>query len=229
MLQRVIRLVLFDIDGTLIQTEGAGRKAFDRAFLLEFEVENAAADINFAGRTDTGILNDFFSAHGIPPSPENFRRFFRSYTHFLDYFLSQTKGQTLPGVNGLLRDILGMNDRPAIGLLTGNIRLGAQIKLRYHQLWHFFETGAFGCEHSDRNEIARIAHQRGTRFTDRDLSGEEILVVGDTTRDIDCANAIGARSLAVGTGGASLAELRDHNPTWAVEDLTCISPHEIFR
>lgn len=227
MLRPVIRLVLFDIDGTLIQTGGAGRKAFDRAFSLEFEVENAAADINFAGRTDTGILNDFFASHRISPTADNYRRFFRSYTHLLDFFLAQDKGDILPGVSGLLRDLLGMNDRPAIGLLTGNTRLGAQIKLRHHRLWHFFETGAFGCEHADRNEIARIAHRRGTRFTNTNLRGEEILVIGDTTRDIDCANRIGARCLAVATGGDSLEDLRDHGPTWAVDDLTQIGLQEV--
>ena len=223
----MVRLVLFDIDGTLIQTDGAGIKAFDRAFALGFEVENAAAEINFSGRTDTGILEDLFSSHGVEPSWENFQRFFHAYTHLLDFYLSQSKGEILPGVNGLLRDLLGMNERPAIGLLTGNHRLGAQIKLRHHRLWHFFETGAFGCEHADRNEIARIAHRRGTRFTNADLTGDEILVIGDTTRDIDCANAIGARSLAVATGGCDLDELRDHNPTWAVDDLTRIHLSEI--
>lgn len=223
----MVRLVLFDIDGTLIQTDGAGMKAFDRAFELEFDVPNAAAEMNFAGRTDTGILGEFFASHGIEPTRENFQRFFHAYAHLLDFYLSQAKGEILPGVNGLLRDLLGMNERPAIGLLTGNIRLGAQIKLRHHRLWHFFETGAFGCEHADRNEIAKIAHRRGTKFTNANLSGEEILVIGDTTRDIDCANAIGARSLAVATGGNSLNELHDHNPTWAIDNLTRVQLREI--
>lgn len=223
----MVRLALFDIDGTLIHTGGAGMRAFDRAFELEFGVADAAREINFAGRTDTGILTDFFTAHEIPANAENFRKFFSSYVHWLDLYLTESKGETLPGVLPLLREVLGLPDRPAIGLLTGNIRLGAQIKLRHHQLWNFFETGAFGCEHADRNEIARIAHRRGRKMFGQALSGEQILVIGDTVRDIECAQAIGARCLAVATGGGSFEELRRHSPTWTVRDLSAVSAHEI--
>ena len=223
----MVRLALFDIDGTLIQTGGAGMRAFDRVFELEFDIPDAAADINFAGRTDTGILNDFFRAHDLPANAENYRRFFHSYVHWLDHYLTVDKGRTLPGVIRLLRDLLGLTHRPAIGLLTGNIRLGAQIKLRHHRLWNFFETGAFGCEHADRNEIARIAHRRGRKMFGEALHGDEILVIGDTVRDIECAQAIGARCLAVATGGDPLPELRQRSPTWVVTDLSEISAHEL--
>jgi phosphoglycolate phosphatase len=222
------RLVLFDIDGTLIQTGGAGMKAFDRAFELEFGVGDAAAGIDFSGRTDRGILKDFFLHHRLEPSEENHGRFFNAYVHWLDYYLTLQRGETLPGVLSLLRGMLGLPRRPVIGLLTGNIRLGAQIKLRHHCLWHFFETGAFGCEHHDRNQIARIALVRGQRFLGR-LDGEQVLVIGDTTRDIDCAQAIGARSLAVATGGGDPDELRDRSPTWLVDDLSRVDLREICR
>ncbi|MBL6765375.1 MAG: HAD hydrolase-like protein [Verrucomicrobiae bacterium] len=225
----MIRLALFDIDGTLIRTGGAGIRAFDRALALEFGVENATRQINFAGSTDRGILREFFANHSIEPNEDSRHRFFRSYVHWLDYFLSRDAGDVLPGVTRLLRDLLGMNNRPAIGLLTGNIRLGAQIKLRHHRLWNFFETGAFGCEHHDRNEVARIALERGRRLVSSNLRGDEILVVGDTLRDIDCANAIGARCLAVATGEISLEELQSRAPAWAVTDLTRVSAGEICR
>jgi phosphoglycolate phosphatase len=223
----MVRLALFDIDGTLIQTGGAGMRAFDRAFELEFGVPEAAAEINFAGRTDTGILNDFFRAQDLAASAENYQRFFRSYVHWLDHYLTVAKGQTLPGVIRLLRDLLGLTDRPAIGLLTGNIRLGAQIKLRHHGLWNFFGTGAFGCEHADRNEIARIAHRRGRQMIGETLQGDEILVVGDTVRDIECAQAINARCLAVATGGDPFRELQRLSPTWVVDDLSQVSAREL--
>ncbi len=221
------RLVLFDIDGTLISTGGAGMTAFERTFALEFGVRNAAREINFAGRTDTGILQDFFRNHAVEPSEENFQRFFHTYVHWLDYQLQTVSGRILPGVINLLRELKCLARRPALGLLTGNLRLGAQIKLRHFNLWDHFEIGAFGCEHSDRNEIAKIALKRGRKSIHRRMKGEEILVIGDTTRDIDCANAIGARCLAVATGGDSLAELRRHNPTRAVRDLARVTAEEI--
>jgi phosphoglycolate phosphatase len=222
------RLVLFDIDGTLIRTNGAGARAFDRAFEIEFGVEGAARGISFAGRTDRGILREFMAEHSITEEAGHFNCFFRNYSFWLDYYLSQSPGIVLPGVNHLLREMLGRNQRPVIGLLTGNIRLGAQIKLRQHRLWNFFETGAFGCEHHDRNQIAEIALKRGRKILGQNLRGSEILVIGDTTLDIDCANAIGARSLAVATGGSNLDDLAAHQPTWAIENLTGADLRELL-
>ena len=202
-------------------------RAFDRAFAINFGIEDAAKEISFHGRTDTGILNDFFAAHDIPQVDANYRRFFSSYVHWLDHYLNESKGETLPGVLPLLRELLGLPDRPAIGLLTGNIRLGAQIKLRHHKLWNFFETGAFGCEHADRNQIARIAHQRGREMFGKNLDGDQILVIGDTGRDVECAHAIGARCLAVTTGGCTAQQLEALSPTWVVNDLSRVSAREI--
>lgn len=112
---------------------------------------------------------------------------------------------------------------PRLGLLTGNIRLGAEIKLRHYGLWEPFETGAFGDDHHNRNDLARIARQRGHRHLREELRDDEILVIGDTPLDIECGRAINARVLAVATGGAPLAELAAHRPDWVVSDLTAIS------
>ena len=109
------------------------------------------------------------------------------------------------------------------GLLTGNIRLGAEIKLRRYGLWEFFETGGFADDSEDRNHIAAAALERGRRVLGGNLRGEEILVVGDTPHDVRCGKFIGAKVLAVATGGAKLEELQNHKPDWAVEDLTRVS------
>src|SRR4029077_9597204 len=105
------------------------------------------------------------------------------------------------------------------GLLTGNIRLGAEIKLRDFDLWHRFELGAFGDDHEDRCGIAAVALKRGHVHLRETLRGEQVVVIGDTPHDIACGKAIGAKCLAVATGGSTLAELRKHNPEWAVKDL----------
>ena len=122
--------------------------------------------------------------------------------------------------------VAALPTQPLLGLLTGNIRLGAQLKLRHYRLWEPFVTGGFGDDHEDRNEIARIAKARGSRRLGRELLGREVLVIGDTPLDIACARAIGARCLAVATGGATLEELQAHRPDWAVPDLTHLTPHE---
>jgi phosphoglycolate phosphatase len=104
--------------------------------------------------------------------------------------------------------------------LTGNIRLGAEIKLRHFEVWEVFQTGAFADDHEERNQIAAIARHRGSRLLNDDLRGDEILVIGDTPLDIQCARAIGARTLAVATGNTTAEELKAHRPDWLVEDLS---------
>lgn len=215
----MFRLVLFDIDGTLIASGGAGEKAFGLVCEHEFGVRNGTARLHFAGRTDPAIVRDFFTQHGIEPSPENFRRFLERYVFSLDHLLGHLQGRVLPGVTMMLRALRASPKPPVVGLLTGNIRLGAQIKLGHFNLWQHFELGGFGDDHEDRNEIARVARQRGEGHVGRELRGEEILVIGDTPRDIECGRAIGARVLAVATGSYPLEQLKKEQPCWAVPTL----------
>jgi len=223
----MIRLVLFDIDGTLVHTGGAGVKAFARTFATEFNTHNGVERMKFAGRTDTGLVREFFGWHGIPATPENFSRFFTAFVHWLDHILAHSQSAECPGVRHWLRDLRALPQNALLGLLTGNIRLGAEIKLRHFNLWHEFEIGGFADDHEDRDQIAHAARQRGSRRLGGELRGEEILVIGDTPLDIRCARAIGAKVLAVATGGATLEELKRHEPDWAVEDLTRVTPREI--
>jgi len=112
-------------------------------------------------------------------------------------------------------------------LLTGNIRLGAEIKLRYLHLWETFATGAFADDHEERSQIAAIARRRGSDLLREELRDDQVLVIGDTPLDIHCARAIGAKVLAVATGGCSLRELESHQPDWVVSDLSEIEPGQV--
>ncbi|EEF57148.1 HAD family hydrolase [Pedosphaera parvula] len=223
----MVKLVLFDIDGTLIHTNAAGVKAFAKAFVMQFGLDGAEA-LNFAGRTDTGLVREFFRKHKIEPTKEHFREFFDCYIHLLDHMLIECGGDILPGVCRLIHELQRMPNPPLIGLLTGNIRLGAEIKLRHYSLWDFFKTGAFADDSEDRNQIAAIAMERGAQMLNRKLRGEEVLVIGDTPLDIACGRAIDARVLAVATGRSSVAELQAHKPDWAVSDLEQMRTMEIL-
>jgi phosphoglycolate phosphatase-like HAD superfamily hydrolase len=223
----MIRLVLFDIDGTLIESGGAGVQAFGKTCAMEFKVPNGVERLRFAGRTDRAIVREFFVRHKIEASAENFQRFFDCYVFWLDHLLPQTKGRILPGVMELIRAFVSLPKPPAIGLLTGNIRLGAQIKLTHYNLWHAFQTGGFGDDHEDRNQIAVIARDRASELLDQELWGEEILVIGDTPLDVQCAKAIGAKTLAVATGSYNREQLKACQPTWLAEDLRRVGRKEL--
>lgn len=223
----MIQLVLFDIDGTLISTGGAGTKAFERTAATLFNLPKGTERLNFAGRTDTSIIREFFVSHNLEPSPENFQNFMDCYIFWLDYLIDKLEGGTMSGVWKLIHDLESLPRPPALGLLTGNIRLGAEIKLRYYHLWDHFQIGAFGDDHEERKQLGLIAHQRGRRFLGEALAGEQILVIGDTPLDIECATAITAKMLAVASGGHSLEQLQAHRPTWAVRDLHSIDVNEI--
>ena len=221
------RAVLFDIDGTLIRTGGAGVKAFALAGETAFGIANGTAHMKFAGRTDTGLVREFLILHRLEPTSENIRRFLDAYVFWLDQLLPQCTGGVCPGVWQFIADLRALPEPPVIGLLTGNIRLGAEIKLRHYGLWQEFATGAFADDHEERNQIAVAAHKRVNRHLQEDLRGDQIIVVGDTPHDISCGRAIGARVIAVATGGAAFEEIRKHAPDWCVKDLREVTAAEV--
>ncbi len=225
----MVRLVLFDIDGTLIRTGGAGVKAFQKVFATEFGASDGFERLKFAGRTDVSLVREFFEFHRIPVTQENLSRFFERYVFWLDHILRESKTSLCPGVAQFIRDLQALRHPPLLGLLTGNIRLGAEIKLRHFNLWETFVTGAFADDHEDRSQIAVVARARGRRLLNEELCGEQVLVIGDTPHDIRCARAIQAKVLAVATGGAELAELKQHAPDWAVQNLRAINAQRVVE
>ena len=223
----MIRLVLFDIDGTLVHTGHAGTKAFAKTFATEFDLHHGSEKMKFAGRTDVSLVREFFKIHGLDESPAHFRQFFARYIFWLDHILTRGAGQVCPGIFEFIRDLQNLPNPPVLGLLTGNIQLGAEIKLRAFGLWDFFTMGGFADDHEDRNHIAVAALERGRRVLETNLQPQEIIVIGDTPFDVKCGKFIGAKTLAVATGGSKLDELKSCGADWTVQDLTQITAREI--
>ena len=222
-----VRLVLFDIDGTLVSTGGAGMKAFGEAFEAAFGIAEATAKIKFAGRTDYSIFRELCEQNGVGHTPENRESFFNHYLRLVDSHIDTNEGGPFPGVVRLLDGLAALPDAPALGLLTGNIRDGARRKLGAYGLWDRFALGGFADDNEDRNLIAVAAAAKGGDYLGCKLDGPEIVVIGDTPRDVACGKYIGARTLAVATGGATLEALQACEPDWAVPDLTHLTASEV--
>ena len=211
-------LYLFDIDGTLVDTGGAGMAALKEATREIFGHEGPALDL--AGSTDLGIVANIHAHFEIEPTPERIDAYFEFYLLRLDWNLTRGgfSGRVLDGVHDLLTGLADRRDA-SIGLLTGNIAGGAATKMRHFGLDRHFPFGAYGSDHADRNRLGPIALERAAAHAGRTFTAAETWVIGDTPKDIACAHAIGARCLAVATGQFSATALQAHGADHVVESL----------
>lgn len=227
------KLVLFDIDGTLVLTGGAGIRAMNRACEELVGHRQALANIPVAGRTDRIILTDVLRHAGRSPDDGLLDWLRDRYVEYLREEIERpgltqnfeslgARGGVkaiMPGVRELL-DTLQRRDDVFLGLLTGNFEAGARIKLEHFDLWRYFRCGAFGDDSADRNDLVPFAVRRAKDCGVPELAREHILVVGDTPHDIACARAVGAVAVAVATGGFTADQLREQGAQIVFQDLS---------
>ncbi len=210
--------ILFDIDGTLIESGGAGGKALLKALQAEFGVQDAKP-VHLHGRTDLGILNELLALNRVTPNAENFSQLCERYFEILPAELHLQAGRVLPGVREILHSLVG---RPEclIGLLTGNLARSAQLKLQHFDLWQHFEFGIFGDAADHRPHLRDSALATVRSRLGQNLPSERIIIVGDTPLDVELARAMGARCLAVCTGGFSENQLLAAGECQVIDDLS---------
>jgi phosphoglycolate phosphatase-like HAD superfamily hydrolase len=213
------RLLLWDIDATLITSAGAGDKALKRIVLERWGVADDFHDIEIAGRTDVHIARQILRKYGVAPTDEHARPFLDAYLQHLEEYLPQLNGSVLPGVAEILARLKPNSDH-VLALLTGNLRRGAELKLRRYGLWDYFEFGAFADDHADRNELGAFARARAKEKHGVEVAVADIDVIGDTGHDIACGKIFGARTIAVATGSWTRDQLAEHEPDFLFDDLS---------
>jgi phosphoglycolate phosphatase-like HAD superfamily hydrolase len=217
-----MKVVLFDVDGTLLWTDGAGRRAIHRALREVLGIEHPAAGFRFDGRTDPEIVRLLAAASGRDHGPDVVAAVLGRYVALLEDELSRPGHKTTvyPGVFELL-DALERRDDCVAGLLTGNIVDGARLKLRSGGLdMARFRVGAFGSDHADRAELPAIAQRRVREELGLLAAGADVVIVGDTPADVACGRGIGARAIGVATGSYSVPELLAVGAYTAFADLS---------
>lgn len=218
-----MKLVLFDIDGTVLLSDGAGKRAVRRAMVEVFGTAGPEAH-RFDGKTDRQIVRELQRLEGHPDRhiDEHMPRAIGRYVELLQEELDRAdhRAYTLPGVPELL-DALEKRDDVILGLLTGNVIEGARAKLAAVGLDpDRFVVGAYGSDHEARGELPTIARQRVVDSHGHEFSGQDIVIIGDTPSDIQCGQSIGVRAIGVATGHYSVQELLDCGAYAAFEDLS---------
>lgn len=212
------RLLLFDIDGTLVDTGGAGMAALVDATREVFGDDGPKLDL--AGATDSGLLKNIYRAFDREEDEATTARFFDLYLARLELNLGNTcfSGCALEGVVSILKEVEAAG--VCKGLLTGNIAAGAEVKMRHYGMDGFFAFGAYGDDHHDRNKLGPIALERAKGVAGRGFQGQHAIVVGDTPKDIWCAQAFDAKSVCVATGSFTAEQLEAEGADVVFEDFS---------
>lgn len=213
-----MRLLLFDVDGTLITAKGAGRQALGQALRAVYGSAGPIDDYDFRGKTDPQIVSGLMRAAGLSETAirAGLAEALGAYVNELETLVQRNaRVQVLPGVADVLRE-LSRRPEVLVGLLTGNIERGAQVKLRPTGLLPFFRLGAYGSDDADRRRLPAVACARAEQLTGHAVAFDRVTIIGDTPLDVDCARSCGARAVAVATG--------QHRP----EELTACGPDLLF-
>jgi phosphoglycolate phosphatase-like HAD superfamily hydrolase len=214
----VTKIILFDIDQTLLYSGGAGGLAMRQAFHKLYGIEDGFRRVEFSGRTDWSILRAAMVDHELlngRPFEDEMARFQQTYYKELEQTLVDIEGRTLPGVHELV-DALAQRDGVRLGLATGNFRRSAMMKLRYYELDAHLREGGFGDDSEERAEVVGVAIERLANG----IAAPDVWVIGDTPLDVSAAHANGARALGVATGPLGVDDLRHAGANEAVDDLS---------
>lgn len=212
-------LVLFDIDGTILTSGGAGEHALRLGFKEAFGLDEDLKQVDIAGRTDSGIARQILAKHGLQATPEMLERFFSGYLRNLESELPRRQGRLLPGVLPLIQRLQSLPNAH-LALLTGNLERGARLKLSHYGLADVFDFGAFADDHHDRNQLGPFAKKRARDRSGISFEEEHTFIIGDTPHDISCARACGAKAVAVATGSFLHEQLAGHEPDVLFADLS---------
>ncbi|NQT25997.1 HAD hydrolase-like protein [candidate division KSB1 bacterium] len=221
---QIYQLLLFDIDGTLIRSAGAGREAMNRAFQKTYGIQNGFEHITMMGRTDPGILQEVLDEHHLDWDGAQIEQFQSHYYDFLDEELKKPRDgmRICAGIDQILSVLKNRHDI-ILGLLTGNWRYGAYLKLRHFGLDDYFTIGAFGDDSGDRNQLVPVAFDRFRMQMSFDVLSENTWVIGDTPLDILCGKPYGTRTIGVATGVHELKDLIAEKPDQVFEDFSDVS------
>ncbi len=214
-----MKLLLFDIDGTILLTNGCGRRLIEAVLSDLCQRPITTEGVSFSGRTDPLIVQEILTVAGVSANEieDLLPRALKAYAERAAYHPSDLA--VLPGVRVLLTR-LAQNPDVQLGLLTGNLQHTAYLKLEGAGLAEFFPFGAFGSDHADRTRLPAIATARAEKYCGRLFAGHEIIIVGDSIHDVQCGHSVGALSVAVATGFTPIDTLADQNPDVLLKDLT---------